>query len=923
MKDGKENSNFRATRAFLFVLTAVLSLLFWKSFLPGLVHFSNDGPLGAQKASWIQLPQGFTGMWADVNSLGGAAGAYPPDINSLIRWFLGPVGYSKFLVPITLWLEGACAWFFFRRLGFTGIASGLGGLAVALNSEFLSNACWGIASQPICFGMNFLAMGLVASNASGMKPMIRFARLALAGLAIGVGVMEGADVGAIFSMLFAAFVVVESLTQDGPLQVKLVRGVGRTALTAGFAAFIAASTIISLISVQIKGVAGTQQMAEPKGEHWIWATQWSMPKKEALSVIIPGLFGFRMDTPRNMEMFPEAFEGGSYWGGVGRDPRLDEFFGHGIPTNLPPGSAGSLRFMGNGFYAGVPVVLIAVWAALQAFRGRGSVFNPQQRKMIWFWSAVAFVALLLSFGRFAPFYQFVYALPYFSNIRNPIKYMHVVSFAVLVVFGYGVDGLYRWYMEPARAGLSSWTGQVKAWWSKASAFDRRWVVGCALALGFSLFAWMIYDSYKESLQKYITAVQLPEPLAPVMAAFSISQVGWFVLALFLSVGLLFLILSGVFSGSRAKVGGILLGVLLVLDLGRANLPWIIYWDYHDKYSSNPVIDYLRNKPYESRVSFLPAWFQGLQLPSDLLSTESLAAEMYRIEWTQHHFLFYDIQSLDVIQQPRMPQDLAAFETAFRFDFTPKTLPLITRRWELTNTRYLLGAAGFLDFLNQQFDPVQHRFRIVMRFDIVPKPGLTEATYPEELTAKENPQGKCALIEFTGALPRAKLFTQWQTSTNDRQTLDTLASPQFDPLQKVLVADAIPAPGATNSASPGTVDYTSYTPKKFVLQAKAEAPSVLLVNDRFDPNWKVWVDGKPEPLLRCNFIMRGVAVPPGTHTVEFRFQPPIKPLYVSLAAIGFGILLVGFLAVAGRKGPPPVEPEPKQAPQPATAARRSR
>jgi hypothetical protein len=272
----------------------------------------------------------------------------------------------------------------------------------------------------------------------------------------------------------------------------------------------------------------------------------------------------------------------------------------------------------------------------------------------------------------------------------------------------------------------------------------------------------------------------------------------------------------------------------------------------------------------------------------------------------------------------MPQDLAAFEGTFRFDYTPKTLPLVTRRWELTNTRYLLAAAGFLDFLNQQLDPVQHRFQIVMRFNIVPKPGLTQASYPDELTAVLDPNGECALFEFTGALPRAKLYTQWQTSTNDQQTLERLASPQFNPQEKVLVAEVLPASSATNAASQGTVDYTSYAPKRFVLQAKAEAPSVLLVNDRFDPNWKVWVDGKPASLLRCNFIMRGVSVSAGTHTVEFRFEPSTNVLYLSLSAIVFGVLLVGFLAVAGRDGTPPPAPEPKQTPQqPATATRRQR
>jgi len=62
---------------------------------------------------------------------------------------------------------------------------------------------------------------------------------------------------------------------------------------------------------------------------------------------------------------------------------------------------------------------------------------------------------------------------------------------------------------------------------------------------------------------------------------------------------------------------------------------------------------------------------------------------------------------------------------------------------------------------------------------------------------------------------------------------------------------------------------------------------------------VLVDGKPAPLLRCNFIMRGVYLTPGAHTVEFTFSLPLGPLYVTLSAIGLGILLCGFLFFSTR------------------------
>ena len=92
---------------------------------------------------------------------------------------------------------------------------------------------------------------------------------------------------------------------------------------------------------------------------------------------------------------------------------------------------------------------------------------------------------------------------------------------------------------------------------------------------------------------------------------------------------------------------------------------------------------------------------------------------------------------------------------------------------------------------------------------------------------------------------------------------------------MLVADPLPAPapGSLTNQNAGTVDFASYAPRRIVLQAKADAPAVLLLNDRFSPIWKVSVDGKPAKLLRCNYLMRGVYLPPGSHTVAFRFSPP--------------------------------------------------
>ncbi len=879
------NSKFQGLSVGL-MLAIILGLLFWKCFLPNYVHFNNDGPLGQQNAAWHQLPAGFAGCWYDLNDIGSSAGIIAPSLSTLIIWMLGPVGCAKFIAPIALLILGFCAWNFLKQLKLSPLAAVLGALAATLISTFFSDACWGTAPHQIAFGMDFLALALIVSNSATTPWFVRWARLALAGFAVGINVVEAADIGAIFSLFVAAFALFHSLTETGTVARKIGHGIGRVVIIAAFAVFFAAQTIQALVGTNIQGILGMKQNEEAKAAHWDWATQWSLPKAEAFGIIVPGLFGYRMDTP----------DGGNYWGGVGRDASWDRYFANGEQGS----PQGFQRFCGTGNYAGILVILVAAWAIAQSLRRQNSVFSETHRRFLWFWTAVLLVSLLLAFGRFAPFYQFFYALPYFSTIRNPMKFLFVFSWAIVIIFAYGIHGLSRRYLEVPATGSGSVLAQFKTWRAKVRGFDRNWTSVCIIILIGGLLAWLIYALQKPNLVANLKLVGFPdENMAGQIAAFSIHQIGWFVLFFALATALLALILSGAFAGRRAKWAGILLGALLLLDLGRADLPWIVFWNYPQKYASNPVIEVLRDKPYEHRVAMLQT-----RSPDRLPLYDDQFEGLYNIEWSQQLFTYYNIQSLDVIQMARMSEDLAAYRGALAPRGTLDTAYLIARRWELTNTRYLLGLAGYLDALNTELDPARHRFRIAARFDVVPKAGIDRVTSFEQLTALPSDNGACALFEFTGALPRAMLYSKWQVSTNDSLTLQTLVSTTFDPWKSVLVSTPLPempAANATNENS-GTVEFKSYAPAEILLNTQAHAPSVLLLNDKFDPNWHVFVDGKSAPLLRCNFIMRGVYLPPGTHSVEFKFSLPMGPLYISLSAISVGIFLCGFLIFSTRRSP---------------------
>jgi len=853
---------------FLFLLV-VLSIALCGVYLPAQTLFSNDGPLCRLLSQCHQMPGRFTGCWEDLNGLGFSGGPAPPGISFGLQLLLKPIGFSKFYALISLLILGLGAWCFFFSLRLAPVACYLGGLAAALNSNFFSVATWGVAAQTINAGMFFFALAALADTTSPW----RWPRVVLAGLAVGMGVIEGADVGAIYSLYIATYILFQSWTGEGLRWQRITRGLSRLALVTLCAAWIAAPAITSLVGSDIKGIVGTEQDAQTKESRWDWSTQWSLPVQETWALVIPGLFGYRMDTP----------DGGQYWGEIGRAPAIDRFIKNGEQGTQPKGL---LRQTGGGFYSGVLVVILAIWSLVQALPKTNSIFTARQRQWIWFWLVVALVSLLIAFGRFAPFYQWLYALPYVSTIRNPVKFISLVCFAIIILFAYGLDGLWRAFMQPdGSAAPLRWAG-FKVWWSKARQAEKSWIRGCALVLVLSLLGWLGYASRHQPLVDYLETVGFSDWRAEQIASFSLRQVGWFVLFFVFSAGLIACIVSGAFAGARARWGAIVLGLLLVADLSRVNQKWVVYWNYPDKYASNPIVDLLRDRPFEHRVALLPG--------QPHLSAVSLD-KFYNIAWLQQLFPFYNVQSLDIVQMSRKPRDYAAYLNTFSTSSgqSGMTLTSFLRFLMLTNSRFLLGDAASLPFLNEQISRVDQQFRIVDRFDLVGKPGITNLTTTDDLRTAQDQNGRYALFEFAGALPRAKLYPNWQIETNDQAILAQLVNPAFAPDQTVLVSGGI-QPAAANSdpnQKAGTVAFASYSPKDIVLNCDAASPSVLLLNDRFDPDWKVLVDGKANPMLHCNYIMRGVFLTAGQHTVEFRFVQDYGLLYVSLAAMAVSVIIL--------------------------------
>lgn len=870
------------------LLIVIFAVLFHPIFAGGVAHFANDGPYGTLLARPYQVPDSFRGIWNDLLWLGAWNGNFNPNLTGAGIAVLGPSLYHKAMIPLGLIFLGLCVSLCLHTFKLPRWVCVLGGLAAALNMNVFSNACWGLPSRAHAMGAAFLAIAAFHA-CNGRLAVIK---AMLAGLALGLGISEGGDNGAIFAMVAGVYGFFRAFAEPGPTIHRTTRGVSRVIIAAVLAGLFAAQTLNIFVNLAVKGVVGMSDDRLTPEQKWDFATQGSLHPKETLRVIIPGLYGYRMD----------AEDGGNYWGRVGESISAQ----------------GKSRHSGAGEHAGVIVVLIALWAIHQALRRQGGTFTDDERRCIWFWSATALICLLLAWGKWGPLYHVLYSLPYFNTIRLPLKWMHPFHLCLLILFAYGLAGLGRRYFRPNaqpqsdRARSRSAIPQKAGWWSALAPVERQWIWFLIGAGGIALVGVLLHAAAEPSLARELSqAGVLGDPAR--MAAFSVREGYWFLLFLALASGVLLAMIAGRFRGSSVLWPAGVIAFVLSADLVRGNSHWMQFFNYEDRYALNPPLDYLKAQSANYRVAKVPdrPIVTALQAQAQASRNDPVAMQQLQHtvdlfqnirgytheQWQQNQFPYYNIPCLDMSQEPRLPGDKLAFNTAMA---RAAANGHATREYELTSTRFFVGLAGQAGVLNAYLDRTRQRFREGPRFQL-------ESTRPNstafgDLRVRADTNGPFALIEFDGALPRASLFQRWEVITNETDTLSRLAAPDFDPAETVLVHDAIaaPSPGAsaaTEAAGPSdAVIQPIQSSHRLDLQVKTSQPGVLLLTDRYDPAWHVTVDGREAPLLRCNYLMRGVQIPAGAHAVTFQYRPNTSGIWLMAGCDALAGLLLAFLGI---------------------------
>ncbi len=96
---------------------------------------------------------------------------------------------------------------------------------------------------------------------------------------------------------------------------------------------------------------------------------------------------------------------------------------------------------------------------------------------------------------------------------------------------------------------------------------------------------------------------------------------------------------------------------------------------------------------------------------------------------------------------------------------------------------------------------------------------------------------------------------------------------------------------------GTIELTEYRPNRLTYQSNTTSDQLALFSEVwYGPNkgWQAYIDGNPVDHIRVNYILRGLKVPSGQHTIEFKFKPKAYTIGTIISLLSSLIIILGLI-----------------------------
>ncbi len=190
----------------------------------------------------------------------------------------------------------------------------------------------------------------------------------------------------------------------------------------------------------------------------------------------------------------------------------------------------------------------------------------------------------------------------------------------------------------------------------------------------------------------------------------------------------------------------------------------------------------------------------------------------------------------------------------------------------------------LDLLNVRY--------IVVPAVAQPEQGVLRELKGDHPTVYED--DRVEVLENRGALPRAWIVHSARRAEPE-EALELLDSGKVDPRQTALLEDAPPPLDQPDNASADRASVASYEADEVRLDVTAGASGLLVLSEVYHPAWKAYIDGRPAPLYRADYLLRAIPVPAGEHTVELRYESSSLRAGMAISLTASAVLVALVLA----------------------------
>ncbi|PEN15319.1 hypothetical protein CRI94_03305 [Longibacter salinarum] len=139
---------------------------------------------------------------------------------------------------------------------------------------------------------------------------------------------------------------------------------------------------------------------------------------------------------------------------------------------------------------------------------------------------------------------------------------------------------------------------------------------------------------------------------------------------------------------------------------------------------------------------------------------------------------------------------------------------------------------------------------------------------------QDEQSGVLVLENANAVPRGYLVGSTRVIESAEETWSFLRSGDFNPREMAVLPEPLDGPiSPIDSTSTASVTLEEYSPREITWSVETDSPRLFVASEVYYPaGWEASINGEEVQIHRVNYLLRGVHVPAGSHTLTMTFTP---------------------------------------------------